>query len=190
MRVKTVVAGQRSSNSRPKPPTRTEVPAKEKRRPVPRDLDWHNLPSGTIVGLRDANFKVIDHGDRRVVRSKGGKYALLRVKRTDTGGSLGQAAGNSPFGATDALRDVSRTAPRRVDRALRKLAGGSSIDVFVMTMESIGADLERAAKLKKATTPRGKTSRIPSGLIFNPEELSMSVRATSAGLPSLGKRRR
>lgn len=190
MRVKTGVAGQRTSTSRPVRTTRTEFPAKVKQPPVPRDLAWRKLPAGTITGLRNANFKVSESRDQWLVRSKGGKYALLRVKRTDTGTSLGQAAGNAPFGATDALREVSRAAPRRVDRALRKLAAGSPLDDFVSTMGSIGADLERAAVAKKTTTPRSGTPRIPSGLMFNPEEVSTSVRAASAGLPSLGKRRR
>lgn len=141
-----------------------------------------------MAALHDAKFPIVDRANGRSVYSKGkARYGLLRTRRTDVGATLAQAAGNSPFGATAAFRAIAPKARQQVDRALRKLAAGGSIDAFVSTVAGVAGGLERAAATK---VDRPKSTRIPSGIVLNPDERSRSVRTVSGGLPTLGKHRK
>jgi hypothetical protein len=188
MRVKSGVASRKTAARGTRPVTRTyparpALPKGAKR----QELAWHTFSVGTITGLRDAGFAVSDRDDGHLIQSGGKvKLSLILVKRTTEGGYLAQAAGNTPFGRSVAFGAMAVQARVRVDRALRRLAGNGTIDAFVMTMKGIRADLQKASVVKP---PKPKATRIPSGIILNSEDRITSVRAASAGLPTLGKRR-
>lgn len=188
MRIKSGVAS-RTTTSRAAGPTTRLYPPRPALPKGANRKDWprHRFPLGNIAALREVGFEVDDRNDGQHIRSAGKvKLNLIHVRRTTDGGFLAQAAGNTPFGRPKAFGVMAIQARVRIDRALLSLANGGTTDAFMMTMKGIRADLQKASVVK---TPEPKATRIPSGIILNPDERSSSVRATSAGLPTLGKRR-
>jgi hypothetical protein len=113
---------------------------------------------------------------------------LVRLKVRSDGRLLAQAAGNAPVGRTAEFARIARKAQRRIDNALELLADGGFRDDFVRRLKDERGLLRRAHTTHRSGTI-GPKAPVPSGLLLNPEERSSSVRAASAGLPSLGKRR-
>ena len=188
MRVKSGVSSRATTSPTKRPtarvyPPKPALPKAAKR----KDWTWHPLPVGSISALRDAGFDVLDRDDGQTIRSSGKvKLAFIHVRRTAEGRLLAQAGGNSPFGRPSAFQVMVVQARVTVDSALTRLAKGGPTDAFVSTLRSVRGQLQKAAVTKP---PMPRSARIPSGIMLNPEERSTSVRAASAGLPTLGKRR-
>lgn len=171
--------------ARPKP---NAVRESAQRHPKAVAWPWHVFSEGALRAVRAAGFTVMERADGYQVQSRDEAHAnLLHVRRTAEGHWIAQAAGNTPIGRTAEFNRHARGGRRSVDNGSKAMAGGGFRDDLVKRLRGLQGTLLAAHRKHAPSKPTA--SRIGSGLIFDPDEKSSSMRAARAGLPSLGKRR-
>ena len=146
---------------------------------------WHAVPTAVVELIRASNLPMRATTNSLTVTAGIDPEAfVLRLRLRGHGRWFAQAAGNSPFGRTAAFKKLASRIRPRTDRKIRNLQPGGE-KLFVDHLKSARDEL-RAASIEMAPV---RPRIFANGLVFNRDELSTSVRAASAGLPSLGKRR-